>query len=118
LECIWALGKVQDEAFPTVPPEGHTDKWKALIPHVKAANVLKWAQCSQESRWESGGKVIDGVGKRVMECEMCTENDKEAVAVKVAEVQNMARHVLRIALVLWLSGQHLNRPCNSGEATK
>jgi hypothetical protein len=46
-----------------------------------------------------------------MECEMCTENDKEglgkAVAVKVAEVQNMARHVLRNALVLWLSGQHL-----------
>jgi nitrogen fixation protein FixH len=58
-----------------------------------------------------------------MECEMCTENDKEerlgkAVAVKVAEVQNMARHVLRNALVLWLSGQHLNRSCKSGEATK
>jgi hypothetical protein len=30
----------------------------------------------------------------------------------------MARHVLRNALVLWLSGQQLNRPCNSGEATK
>jgi predicted amino acid racemase len=29
----------------------------------------------------------------------------KAAAVKVAEVQNMARHVLRIALVLWLSGQ-------------
>jgi hypothetical protein len=42
----------------------------------------------------------------------------KAVAVKVAEVQNMARHVLRNALVLWLSGQHLNRPFNSGEATK
>jgi hypothetical protein len=57
-----------------------------------------------------------------MECEMCTENDTEglgkALAVKVAEVQNMARHVLRIALVLWLSGQHLNRLCNSGEAAK
>jgi hypothetical protein len=39
----------------------------------------------------------------------------KALAVKVAEVQNMARHVLRNALVLWLSGQHLNR---SGEATK
>jgi hypothetical protein len=24
----------------------------------------------------------------------------------------MDRHVLRISLVLWLSGQHLNRPCN------
>jgi hypothetical protein len=42
-----------------------------------------------------------------MKCEMCTENDKEgsgwvrtAVAVKVAEVQNMATHVLRIAPVL------------------
>jgi hypothetical protein len=49
--------------------------------------------------------VRDGAGERVMECEMCTENDKQgrlgkAVAVRVAEVQNMARHVLRIALVL------------------
>jgi hypothetical protein len=40
------------------------------------------------------------------------------VAVKVAEVQNMARHVLRNALVLWLSGQHLNRLYKSGDATK
>jgi hypothetical protein len=40
------------------------------------------------------------------------------VAVKVAEVQNMARHVLRNALVLWLSGQPLNRLCDSSEATK
>jgi hypothetical protein len=40
------------------------------------------------------------------------------VAVKVAEVQNMARHVLRNALVLWLSGRHINRPCKSGEPTK
>jgi hypothetical protein len=73
--------------------------------------------------WESGGEVRDGAGKRVMECEMCTENERreglgKEVAVKVAEVQNMARHVLRNALVLWLSGQHLNRPCKSGEATK
>jgi hypothetical protein len=53
--------------------------------------------------WESGGKVGDGAGKREMECEMCTEGGEglgKAVAVKVAEVQNMARHVLRIALVL------------------
>jgi hypothetical protein len=27
--------------------------------------------------WESGGEVRDGAGKLVMECEMCTENDKE-----------------------------------------
>jgi hypothetical protein len=39
--------------------------------------------------------VEDGEGKRVMKCEMCTENKLEwrgwerAVAVKVAEVQNM-----------------------------
>jgi hypothetical protein len=26
--------------------------------------------------------------------------------------------LVRNALVLWLSGKHLNRPCNSGEATK
>jgi hypothetical protein len=106
----------------TVPPAGQTDKWKVLKARVKAENVPKWAQPSQESVWESGWEVRDGAGKRVMECEMCTENDKEgrgkALAVKVAEVQNMARHVLRKALVLWLSGQHLNRPCKSGEATK
>jgi hypothetical protein len=30
----------------------------------------------------------------------------------------MVRHVLRNALVLWLSGQHLNRLCKSGEASK
>jgi hypothetical protein len=57
-------------------PAGHTDKWKALKPRVKAVNVPKWAQC-QESIWESGGEVRDGAGKRVIECEMCTENDKE-----------------------------------------
>jgi hypothetical protein len=56
-----------------------------------------------------------------MKCEMCTEKGKEgrlgkAVAVKFAEVQHMARHVL--ALGLWLSGQHLNRPCNLGEASR
>jgi hypothetical protein len=110
--------------FPAVPPAGQTDKWKALKPHVKAVNVPKWAQRSQESIWESGGEVRDGAGKRVMECEMCTEKRQggkglgKAVAVKVAEVQNIARHVLRNATVLWLSGQHSNRPCNSGEATK
>jgi hypothetical protein len=37
----------------------------------------KWAQRSQESILESGGEVRDGAGKRVMECEMCTEKDKE-----------------------------------------
>jgi hypothetical protein len=49
LECSWALWKEQNEAFPTVPPAGQTDKWKALKPRVKAENVPKWAQCSQES---------------------------------------------------------------------
>jgi hypothetical protein len=38
--------------------------------------VPKWAQRSQKSIWESGGEVGDGAGKRVMECEMCTENDE------------------------------------------
>jgi hypothetical protein len=33
---------------------------------------------SQESIWESGRKVEDGAGDDgVMECEMCTEHDKE-----------------------------------------
>jgi hypothetical protein len=45
----------------------------------KAAYMPKWAQRerSQEIMWESGGKVGDEAGKRVMKCEMCTENDKE-----------------------------------------
>jgi hypothetical protein len=30
----------------------------------------------------------------------------------------MARDVSRNALVLWRSGKHLNRPCNSSEARK
>jgi hypothetical protein len=59
-----------------MPPDGQTDKWKALKHRVKAANVPKWAQSSQESIWESGGEVRHGVGKQVMECEMCTENDE------------------------------------------
>jgi hypothetical protein len=104
-----------------VPPAGQLDKCKALKPRVKAANVPKWAQRSQESILESGGEVRDGAGKRVMECAQKMTRRVglgKAVAVKVAEVQNMARHVLRNALALWLSGQHLNRPCNSGEATK
>jgi hypothetical protein len=78
--------------------------------------VPKWVKGSQENIWESGGEVGDGAGKRVMECEMCTENDRRGfrppdglgkeVAVKVAEVLNMVKHVLRFALVLWLSGHH------------
>jgi hypothetical protein len=72
-----ALRKIQNEAIPTIPPEGQTEKWKALKPCVKAANVPKRAQHSQESIWESGGEVGDGAGKRVMTCEMCTEIGKE-----------------------------------------
>jgi hypothetical protein len=37
-----------------VPPEGQTEKRKE--PRVKAANVPKWAQRSQEIVWESGEK--------------------------------------------------------------
>jgi hypothetical protein len=46
-------------------------------PRVKAANVTKWAPRSQESILESGGEVGHGAGKQVMNCEKCTENDKE-----------------------------------------
>jgi hypothetical protein len=53
------------------------DKWRALKPRVKAANVPKWAQRSQESIWESGEEVRDGAGTQVMEREMCTAIDKE-----------------------------------------
>jgi hypothetical protein len=84
LECTWALWKEQNEASnctrmrrSTVPPAKQTDKWKVLKPRVKAGNVPKWAQRSPESIWKSGWEVKDGAGKRVMECETCTENDKE-----------------------------------------
>jgi hypothetical protein len=70
MERSWALTKKQNEAFPTVPPAGQTDMWKALKPRVKAENVPKWAQRSQESIWESGWEARDGAGKRVKECEM------------------------------------------------
>jgi hypothetical protein len=76
LECSWALWKEQNEAFPTVPPAGQTDMWKALKSRVKAEIVPQWAQRSQESIRESGWEVRDGAGKRAMECEMCTENDE------------------------------------------
>jgi hypothetical protein len=77
MECFCALWKVQNEATPTVPPEGQTEEWMALKPSVKAASVHKWALSSQESIWESGGgEVGDGAGKQVMKCEMCTENDE------------------------------------------
>jgi hypothetical protein len=62
--------------IPKVPPEGQTEKWKALKPRVGAANELKRAQRSQESMWELWGEVGDGAGKRVMKCEKCTENDE------------------------------------------
>jgi hypothetical protein len=38
-----------------------------------------WAQRRQGSIWESAGEVRDGAGKRVMECELCTENDREGI---------------------------------------
>jgi hypothetical protein len=54
-----------------------------------------------------------------MECEIRTENDKEERGSGSEGSRGaVAKHVLRIALVLWLSGQPLNRPCKSGEATK
>jgi hypothetical protein len=57
---------------------------------------------------EIRGEMGDGSGQRMMKCDMCTEHVKEGIcwerqsewtALKFAEVQNMARHVLRIALV-------------------
>jgi hypothetical protein len=54
LERSCTLWKEQNEAFTTVPPAGQTDKWKELKPRVKAANMPKWAQHSQECIWESG----------------------------------------------------------------
>jgi hypothetical protein len=49
-------------------------------------------------------------GRSARNEEMCAENDKqggwlgETVTVKLAEMQNMPRHVIRIAMVLRLSG--------------
>jgi hypothetical protein len=53
-----------------------------LKARVKAENVPKWAQPSQESIWESGWEVKDAAGKRVMECEMCTEMTRRGGAGK------------------------------------
>jgi hypothetical protein len=108
---LWALWKLQNVAIPTVPAE-QTEMWKALIHRFKAANVPKWAKRRQESIWESEG------GVRCAQKMTRREGAGKESGSKGAEVQNMGRHVLRIALVLWLSGQHLNRPCSSGEATK
>jgi hypothetical protein len=91
LDCSWALWKEQNEAFPTVPPSGQTDKWKALKPRVKAENVPKWAQCSQESIWgendkEGGaGKGSGSKGCRGAEHgQACTKERTGAVAVRAA----------------------------------
>jgi hypothetical protein len=73
---LWALWKVQNEAIPKIPLEGHKEEWKALKPRVKAANEPKWAQRSLESIWEYGGGMGVGAGKRVIKWEMCTENDR------------------------------------------
>jgi hypothetical protein len=92
LLCSWKV-QLQNEAIPTILPGVQIEKWKALKPRVKAANGHKADRETHEILWG--------------ECEMCTESDKEGsawerqVAVQVAEVQNMARHIL-ITLVLWL----------------
>jgi hypothetical protein len=62
---------------------------------------------------EFRGEMGDGSGQRMMKCDMCTKHVKEGscwerqseyTALKFAEVRNMARHVLRIALVLHAVG--------------
>jgi hypothetical protein len=76
-----------------VPREGQKEEWKAFKLSVKAANVPKWAQCRQDSILELGGTMRNGVGKRVIKWEMCTERTEggewlgRAVAVKIAKVQ-------------------------------
>jgi hypothetical protein len=69
--------EVQNEAFPSVPPEGQTEKWKALKPPVKAANVPNGHNAVRKALGNRGGEVGDGTRKRAMKCEMCTEYDKE-----------------------------------------
>jgi hypothetical protein len=76
LECFGAFWKVYNEVIPPVPPEGQSEKGKALKLGVKAASVPKWAQRSQESVRELGAKFEDRAEKRV-KCEMCTENDEK-----------------------------------------
>jgi hypothetical protein len=66
--------------------------------------------------------VRDGAGKRVMECEMCTESDKEVRAGKGSGSKGCRgaehgqactkEHTGAVAVRAPL------RPCNSGEATK
>jgi hypothetical protein len=75
-------GKYRMLAIPTVPPEGQTEKWKALKPRVKAENVPIWAQRSQESIWEFGGKVGDGAGKRVTNVRCAQKTTRRGVSGK------------------------------------
>jgi hypothetical protein len=58
LERLWALRnvRIQNEAIPTVPPEGQTEEWKALKPCVKAANVKKWHNSVRTACRNLGGK--------------------------------------------------------------
>jgi hypothetical protein len=66
----------------------------------------------------------DGAEQQVMQHAMCTDNAKEGSCWERQSQRRLQRCrtwpdlYLQIRLVLWLSGQHLNRPCNSGEKNR
>jgi hypothetical protein len=69
-EVFWDLWKAQIQAILMVPREGQPEEWKAFKLGVKAARVPKRAPRRQDSIWELGGTMRNGVGKRVMKWEM------------------------------------------------
>jgi hypothetical protein len=54
-----------------------TEQVEGTQTRVKAANVSKGHTAVRKASVGIWGEVRDGAGKRVMECEMCTENNKE-----------------------------------------
>jgi hypothetical protein len=119
LECFWAL-----ESTERGDSNGTSRRANREVKGTQTQ--CQGRKCAKMGTTQSGKhtriKGYNGRGgrKAAMKCDCAQKLTRwlgKAVAVKDPEVQIMARHVIRIALVLCLSGQHLNRPCNSGEAT-
>jgi hypothetical protein len=78
LECFWTLGKVR--RFQRYLQKGKQRSARHSNPLSRQQMCRKWAQRSQESKWEFGGEVGDGAENRVMKCEICTEMTRRGVA--------------------------------------
>jgi hypothetical protein len=82
LECFWALWKEQNKSHQRYLQKGKRRSERHSNPVSRQQMCQNGHNTSQESIWESGGEVGDGVGKRVMKCEMCTEMTKRGGAGK------------------------------------